>query len=75
VSSIPSTFQVFTFYDAYLDNFYANRPALAHAPFLTQMQELYRDGFGVLHVYAPALTELGSRAAGVTANCEQAQRR
>jgi len=75
VSSIPSIFQVFTFYDAYLDNFYANRPALAHAPFSTQMQELYRDGFGVLHVYAPALAELGSRASWVIANCEQAQRR
>lgn len=71
----PSILQVFTFYEAYLDDFYRTRPGLADAPYAIQMEELYRDGFCVLHVHAPTLTELGSRATWVIANCEQTQRR
>lgn len=68
-----SVFQIFTFYEAYLENFYRERPQLISAPFLTQMEALYRDGFGVMHVHAPQLQRFGSRAMWAVANCAPAQ--
>ncbi len=68
-------FQLFTFYEHYLYQFYSTRPELLQATFDEQMQALYQDGFGVFHVYAPYLNSAGINAAWAIANCEPAQKR
>jgi len=64
---------MFTFYESYIETFYKERPWLINAPFATQMEELYRDGFCVMHVHAPQLINLGARATWVVANCAPSQ--
>jgi len=47
--------QIFTFYPAYLENFYALRPELASESHAAILKELLADGFGALHFYAEDL--------------------
>lgn len=67
-------FQLFTFYEEYLINFYLENPWLKNASFLQQMQALYNDGFGIFHVYSPFIAEYGVPSLWVVANCEWSQK-
>lgn len=70
----PRIVQVETFYQPYLDGFYAARPELAAAPHAAQINALIGDGFSALHNIAPYLEPLGWDAHFIVANCAQAQR-
>ena len=50
--------QAFTFYDAYLNSFYAGSPFHSR-PFSQIRDELFRDGFSAVHCFAEDLPALG----------------
>jgi hypothetical protein len=66
--------QIFTFYDAYLREFYSKWPDLHLAPYAFQQSALKTDGFGGLHLLAPHFASLNYEADFIIANGESIQR-
>lgn len=66
--------QVETFYQPYLDQFYAARPELMSASHAEQITALLAGGFSALHNIAPYLEPLGYEAHFIVANDATAQR-
>ena len=60
--------QVHTIYDGYLDEFYQRHPELLNAPSTTHEQALLNEAVGAVHMFAPALRNLGYDAHLVIAN-------
>lgn len=67
--------QVHTFYETYLQQFYAQAPAMANLSFDAQCQALVDDGFSAIHILPPHLGELGYEARLIVANNPYAQGR
>ncbi len=61
-------FQVHTFYSAYLARHYAQQPSLLEASHEQQITALLSDGFGVAHMWAPALAQMRHTTKLVIAN-------
>ncbi len=51
--------QIHTFYDRYLDEFYTRNPEVAGLSFDDQTEELIRDGFSGIHMFAPYMRDHG----------------
>lgn len=65
--------QVHTFYEIYLQYFYALRQGLALQSYDFQLNSILLDGFGSGHTITPFLTKLGYDAEITIANCSQLQ--
>jgi predicted O-methyltransferase YrrM len=66
-------FQVLTFYDRYLQDFYKRYPQQMEADFETQISSLLDDGFCGGHLFSPYLKNLGYESEFAIANCQPAQ--
>ena len=60
--------QVHTFYHAYLDGFYAQKPMLKTASFQEQIDALVKDGFSGIHMFAPYMAQHGYECGLIIAN-------
>lgn len=67
--------QIHSFYDGYLESFYAARRGLALETEAVQLAALLDDGFSSSHLFAPAMTQLGVDARLVIGNCKPLQLR
>lgn len=65
--------QLHSFYDRYLNAFYAARPAFQLEPHAVQLAALLEDGFSCSHLFAPPLARLGVETQLVIGNCAQLQ--
>ncbi|GAB7081849.1 glycosyltransferase family protein [Megalodesulfovibrio paquesii] len=65
--------QVHTFYDQYLAQLYSQFPALAQAPYATQLQVLKEDGFSAVHMLGFHMDSLGYETNVVIGNNLPAQ--
>ncbi len=65
--------QILTFYEKYLQQFYAAHPELARASFREQTKALIEDGFGASHLFANHLSPYGYDAELIIVNCPEAQ--
>jgi spore maturation protein CgeB len=66
--------QIASFYPAYAERFYAERPGLEARPYKEQLQTFLSDGFTAAHLFAPELRRAGCDAHLFIFNCEQLQR-
>ncbi len=73
-SGALSVFQLFSFYGAYLDNFYRNNPQLISASYADQLAALKRDNFCPWHWFDDELSKQGHRAISVVADAEILQK-
>ena len=65
---------LWTFYDRYLESFYAARPALAAQGYAEQLRQLLDDGFGWPPAVGRRLAELGHDVDIIVANAAPLQR-
>jgi hypothetical protein len=64
-----------TYYDAFLERFYARRPELAAEPYALQWRALMDECFGTFDAYSNHLNALGHEAAEIVPNCLPLQAR
>lgn len=65
--------QINTFYDKYLNAFYAANSGLADRKFKEQIESVLGDGFSAVHNFTPFISELGYESQFIIANCRPAQ--
>lgn len=66
-------FQLLTFYDGYLAEFYSKHPEVATLGYEDHLRILVEDGFGGGHVIAPYLNKLGYKAGFTVVNSKPLQ--
>lgn len=68
-------YQLLTFYDGYLEDFYRRRPEIRDLPYAEHLRLLAGDGFGSGHLIAPFMTDLGHESAFAVVNSRPLQER
>lgn len=75
MGGVTRFYQLMTFYQGYLDDFYRRRPEALDMAYAEHLRLLLEDGFGGGHCVAPHMEPLGYAAAVAVANCRPLQER